>query len=67
MSTQFWSTYTGLESVGQVLPKESWTLHGLWPDFCDGSYTQYCDLRYVRFCFLVGGMNWRGVRCEEGM
>jgi ribonuclease T2 len=19
-------------------------LHGLWPDFCNGSYTQYCDL-----------------------
>ncbi|KAI9934459.1 hypothetical protein ASPWEDRAFT_175188 [Aspergillus wentii DTO 134E9] len=44
MSTQFWDTYTGLESEGQVLPKNSWTLHGLWPDFCNGSYTQYCDL-----------------------
>ncbi|KAJ4417999.1 hypothetical protein N0V82_005851 [Gnomoniopsis sp. IMI 355080] len=44
LSTQFWDTYTGFESQGQVLPKDSWTLHGLWPDFCDGSYTQYCDL-----------------------
>ncbi|KAF2850699.1 ribonuclease T2 [Plenodomus tracheiphilus IPT5] len=44
LSTQFWSTYTGLESQGQVLPKDTWTLHGLWPDFCNGSYTQYCDL-----------------------
>ncbi|OCK82106.1 ribonuclease T2 [Lepidopterella palustris CBS 459.81] len=44
LSTQFWDTYTGLESQGQVLPKDSWTLHGLWPDFCDGSFTQYCDL-----------------------
>ena len=43
-STQFWDTYTGLESSGQVLPKNSWTLHGLWPDFCNGSFTQYCDL-----------------------
>jgi ribonuclease T2 len=44
LQTQIWSTYTGLESVGQVLPKNSWTVHGLWPDFCNGSYTQYCDL-----------------------
>ncbi|KAK3687307.1 ribonuclease T2-like protein [Podospora appendiculata] len=44
LATQFWSTWTGLESEGQLLPKNSWTLHGLWPDFCNGSYTQYCDL-----------------------
>ena len=28
------STYTGLESKGQKLPKGSWTIHGLWPDNC---------------------------------
>lgn len=44
LSTQFWDTYTGLESAGQLLPENAWTLHGLWPDFCNGSYTQYCDL-----------------------
>jgi ribonuclease T2 len=44
LSTQFWDTYTGLESEGQLLPQKSWTLHGLWPDFCNGSWTQYCDL-----------------------
>ncbi|KAK3208418.1 hypothetical protein GRF29_77g663178 [Pseudopithomyces chartarum] len=44
LSTQFWSTYTGGESTGQLLPQDTWTLHGLWPDFCNGSYTQYCDL-----------------------
>ncbi|KIX02143.1 uncharacterized protein Z518_08082 [Rhinocladiella mackenziei CBS 650.93] len=44
LSTQFWSTWTGLESKGQKLPPNTWTLHGLWPDFCNGSYTQYCDL-----------------------
>ncbi|KAF3766780.1 ribonuclease T2 [Cryphonectria parasitica EP155] len=44
LSTQYWDTYTGLESQGQVLPKNAWSLHGLWPDFCNGSYTQYCDL-----------------------
>lgn len=44
LSTQFWDTHTGLESSGQLLPLNSWTLHGLWPDFCNGSFTQYCDL-----------------------
>ncbi|KAL1991557.1 hypothetical protein VTN49DRAFT_4865 [Thermomyces lanuginosus] len=44
LATQFWNTHTGLEDQGQLLPKNSWTLHGLWPDFCNGSYTQYCDL-----------------------
>ncbi|KAI1258599.1 ribonuclease T2 [Xylariaceae sp. FL1019] len=44
LQTQFWNTYTGLESEGQLLPEDSWTIHGLWPDFCNGSYTQYCDL-----------------------
>ncbi|WWD20934.1 hypothetical protein CI109_105412 [Kwoniella shandongensis] len=44
LTTQFWDTYTGLESEGSVLPAEAWTIHGLWPDRCDGSYGQYCDL-----------------------
>ncbi|KZT74992.1 ribonuclease T2 [Daedalea quercina L-15889] len=43
LQAQYWDTYTGLESEGQLLPKDSWTIHGLWPDNCDGSYTQYCD------------------------
>ncbi|OCF71019.1 hypothetical protein I204_08255 [Kwoniella mangroviensis CBS 8886] len=37
--TQFWDSYTGLEDQGSALPKDSWTIHGLWPDRC-----QYCDL-----------------------
>ncbi|KAK5635475.1 hypothetical protein RRF57_011187 [Xylaria bambusicola] len=35
--TQFWDT---APSTG---PSDSWTLHGLWPDNCDGSYEQNCD------------------------
>lgn len=36
LQTQFWDTSP---SVG---PVDSWTLHGLWPDLCDGSYPTYC-------------------------
>ncbi|KAG7195881.1 ribonuclease T2-like [Scheffersomyces spartinae] len=35
--TQFWDYYP---AVGD---NESWTLHGLWPDNCDGSYEQFCN------------------------
>lgn len=37
LQTQFWDT---APATG---PDNSWTLHGLWPDRCDGSYEANCD------------------------
>jgi ribonuclease T2 len=31
--TQFWTIYTDYEDEGQLLPPNSWSIHGLWPDF----------------------------------
>ncbi|KAK4864021.1 hypothetical protein LT330_010231 [Penicillium expansum] len=37
LQTQFWDTSP---STG---PDDSWTIHGLWPDNCDGTYQSSCD------------------------
>ncbi|TFK56633.1 ribonuclease T2 [Heliocybe sulcata] len=37
LQTQFWDTNP---STG---PSDSWTIHGLWPDNCDGTYEENCD------------------------
>lgn len=37
LQTQFWNAQP------DIGPESSWSVHGLWPDNCDGSYEQYCD------------------------
>ncbi|KAJ5625218.1 Ribonuclease T2 [Penicillium lagena] len=37
LQTQFWDTNP---ATG---PSDSWTIHGLWPDNCDGTYQATCD------------------------
>ncbi|KAI0094445.1 ribonuclease T2 [Irpex rosettiformis] len=37
LQTQFWDTNP---STG---PSNSWTIHGLWPDNCDGTFESSCD------------------------
>ncbi|EIM92893.1 ribonuclease T2 [Stereum hirsutum FP-91666 SS1] len=37
LQTQFWDTDP---STG---PSDSWTIHGLWPDNCDGTFEENCD------------------------
>ncbi|KAL2356086.1 ribonuclease T2-like protein [Cryomyces antarcticus] len=37
LQTQFWDTHP---ATG---PVDAWTIHGLWPDHCDGTYDANCD------------------------
>ncbi|KAJ8611623.1 hypothetical protein MRB53_037847 [Persea americana] len=37
LQTQFWDANPASG------PSDSWTIHGFWPDFCDGTYSANCD------------------------
>ncbi|RDL39626.1 uncharacterized protein BP5553_03966 [Venustampulla echinocandica] len=44
VQTQFWDSNpsTGMSLILSC-PSDSWTIHGLWPDHCDGTYDSSCD------------------------
>ncbi|KAE8421887.1 ribonuclease T2-like protein [Aspergillus pseudocaelatus] len=37
LQSQFW------DADPAIGPEDSWTIHGLWPDYCNGGFPQYCD------------------------
>ncbi|PTU21778.1 hypothetical protein P175DRAFT_0515837 [Aspergillus ochraceoroseus IBT 24754] len=37
LQTQFW------DADPAIGPEDSWTIHGLWPDHCNGGFDQFCD------------------------
>ncbi|CAL1706597.1 unnamed protein product [Somion occarium] len=39
LQTQFWDYKSPVAFAG---PNNSWTIHGLWPDHCDGTFDQFC-------------------------
>ncbi|KAL3453761.1 ribonuclease T2-like protein [Aspergillus insuetus] len=39
LQTQFW------DADPAIGPESSWTIHGLWPDHCNGGFDQFCDSR----------------------
>ncbi|KAF8608202.1 ribonuclease T2 [Ceratobasidium sp. AG-I] len=43
MQTQLWDFHPVIE------PSNSWTIHGLWPDRCDGHPAKHCDSPHAKY------------------
>jgi ribonuclease T2 len=59
LQTQFWDTSppTG--------PDDSWTLHGLWPDNCDGTYEANCDPKRAYETLSIMQKYWKDYKGDD--
>lgn len=68
IQSQFWNyrpSQVGLNDsqiVSELGPLDSFTVHGLWPDNCDGSYEQFCrkELFIDDVYYLLNNGNFEG-------
>ncbi|KAF2675400.1 ribonuclease T2 [Microthyrium microscopicum] len=56
--TQFWNSDPHRGTPGYLGPEKSWTIHGLWPDHCNGRYDSVCD------CDRSGDCSSRNYKCR---
>lgn len=57
--TQFWNSNPYAGPPGYLGPKDAWTIHGLWPDHCDGHYDSVCD------CNRSGDCSSQNYKCSR--
>lgn len=58
-ATQFWNSDAYSGPPGYLGPNNSWTIHGLWPDHCNGRYDSVCD------CARSGDCSSRNRKCSS--
>lgn len=56
--TQFWNSDPHAGPPGYLGPNNTWTIHGLWPDHCDGRFDSVCD------CDRSGDCSYSNHKCS---
>ena len=57
--TQFWNSDPHAGPPGYLGPNNTWTIHGLWPDHCDGRFDSVCD------CERSGDCSYSNHKCSH--